>query len=125
VTAGGSRTSARRKEGAPHRPHPWHDAIARVPFFLGTFVDDHGCRFVAEIKHRLGVSRTMIVGRSPRMPVIGDNRTVARRPRARAAPASSLAQMRSDTRFYWRDGRDTLGWYVRRELTVPRIDYDG
>jgi hypothetical protein len=26
-------------------------------------------------------------------------------------------------KVYWRDGRDTLRWHARHELTIPRIDY--
>ena len=65
----------------------------------------------------------MIVGRSPRLPVIGDT-VLSRTDRARGA-GIIVGTDAVRYKVYWRDGRDTLGWYVRRELTVPRIDYDG
>ena len=63
----------------------------------------------------------MIVGRSPRMPVIGD--TVLSR--ADHARGTGIIVGTDAVRYkvYWRDGRDTLCWHVRSELTVPRLDY--
>jgi len=63
----------------------------------------------------------MIIGRNPRMPVIGD--TVLSR-----ADWSRGVGVIVDTdaikyEVYWRDGRDALRWHARRELTVPRLDY--
>ena len=63
----------------------------------------------------------MIVGRNPRTPVIGDT-VLARSDRRRGAGII----VDSDTiryKVYWRNGRGTLCWHRRRELTVPRIDY--
>jgi hypothetical protein len=65
----------------------------------------------------------VIVGRSPRMPVIGDT-VLSRADRARGA-GIIVGTDAVRYKVYWRDGRDTLGWHVRRELTVPRLDYDG
>src|ERR1700730_10076262 len=63
----------------------------------------------------------MIVGRSPRMPVIGD--TVLSR--ADHARGTGIIVGTDAVRYkvYWRDGRDTLWWHVRPELTGPRLDY--
>ena len=62
----------------------------------------------------------MIVGRSPRMPVIGD--TVLSRPDRAPGPGVIVDTDAVRYKVYWRDGRDTLCWHVRRELTVPRLD---
>jgi hypothetical protein len=63
----------------------------------------------------------MIVGRSPRMPVIGDT-VLSRAGHARGA---GIIVGTDPVRYkvYWRGGRDTLRWHARRELTVPRIDH--
>jgi hypothetical protein len=55
------------------------------------------------------------------MPVIGD--TVLSR--ADQAPCAGIIVGTDAVRYkvYWRDGRDTLRWHMRRELTVPRLDY--
>jgi hypothetical protein len=63
----------------------------------------------------------MIVGRSPRMPVIGDT-VLSRADQARGA-GIIVGTDAVRYKVYWRDGRDTLCWHVRRELTVPRLDY--
>ena len=89
--------------------------------FSWDVVDDHGRRFVAEIKHRPGVRLDMIVGRTPRMPVIGD--TVLSRVDHTRGAGIIVGADAVRYKVYWRDGRDTLRWHARRELTVPRIDY--
>ena len=63
----------------------------------------------------------MIVGRSPRMPVIGD--TVLSRVDHACGAGIIVGTDAVGYKVYWRDGRDTLRWHARRELTVPRIDY--
>ena len=63
----------------------------------------------------------MIVGRSPRMPVIGDT-VLSRADHARCA-GIIVGTDEVGYKVYWRDGRDTLCWHARRELTVPRLDY--
>jgi hypothetical protein len=63
----------------------------------------------------------MIVGRSPRMPVIGDT-VLSRAGHARCA-GIIVGTDEVGYKVYWRDGRDTLCWHARRELTVPRLDY--
>jgi hypothetical protein len=63
----------------------------------------------------------MIVGRSPRMPVIGD--TVLSRADQRGGVGIIVGADAVRYKVYWRDGRDTLRWHVRRELTIPRLDY--
>ena len=50
------------------------------------------------------------------------NRTVAVRAVARGAGIIVGADA-VRYKVYWRDGRDTLRWHARRELTVPRLDY--
>jgi hypothetical protein len=63
----------------------------------------------------------MIVNRSPRLPVIGD--TVLARASCRRGAGTIVDTNSIWYRVYWRDGRGTLGWHVRHELAVPRIDY--
>jgi len=64
----------------------------------------------------------MIVGRSPRMPVIGD--TVLSRVDHTSGAGIIVGADAVRYKVYWRDGTGTLRWHARRELTVPRIDYD-
>jgi hypothetical protein len=63
----------------------------------------------------------MIVGRNPRIPVIGD--TVLSRGDRRRGTGIIVDTDAIRYKVYWRDGRDTLGWHARAELTVPRLDY--
>jgi hypothetical protein len=63
----------------------------------------------------------MIVGRSPRMPVIGD--TVLSRVDHTSGAGIIVGADAVRYKVYWRDGRDTVRWHARRELAVPRIDY--
>jgi hypothetical protein len=63
----------------------------------------------------------MIVGRSPRMPVIGD--TVLSRADQTLGVGVIVDKDAVRYKIYWRDGTDTLCWHMRRELTVPRLDY--
>ena len=63
----------------------------------------------------------MIVGRCPRMPVIGD--TVLSLFDDKRGAGIIVAADAVRYKVYWRDGRDTVRWHVRRELTVPRLDY--
>jgi hypothetical protein len=63
----------------------------------------------------------MIVGRSPRIPVIGD--TVLSRVCNARGTGIIVDTDAIRYKVYWRDGRDTLCWHGRRELTIPRLDY--
>ncbi|MBE1551766.1 hypothetical protein GGC64_005853 [Mycobacterium sp. OAS707] len=63
----------------------------------------------------------MIVGRHPRLPVIGD--TVLSRMSYRRGTGIIVDTDAIRYKVYWRDGRDTLCWHTRGELAVPRIDY--
>jgi hypothetical protein len=63
----------------------------------------------------------MIVGRNPRTPVIGD--TVLSRSDHRHGAGIIVDTDTIRYKVYWRDGRDTLGWHTRREITIPRLDY--
>jgi hypothetical protein len=63
----------------------------------------------------------MIVGRNPRAPVIGD--TVLSQSDRRHGPGVIVDADGIRYKVYWRDGRGTLGWHTRHEITVPRIDY--
>ena len=63
----------------------------------------------------------MIVGRSPRTPVIGD--TVLSRSDVRSGVGVIVDSDAIRYKVYWRDGRDTLRWCTRHEITVPRLDY--
>ena len=63
----------------------------------------------------------MIVGRSPRTPVVGD--TVLARANHRRGAGIIVDTDAINYRVYWRDGRGTLCWHTRHELTVPRLDY--
>lgn len=63
----------------------------------------------------------MIVGRNPRTPVIGD--TVLARADHRRGTGIIVDTDSIGYKVYWRDGRDSLRWHARHELTVPRLDY--
>jgi hypothetical protein len=63
----------------------------------------------------------MIVGRSPRNPVIGD--TVLLRAHHRQGVGIIVDTDAIRYKVYWRNGRGDLCWHVRAELTVPRVDY--
>ena len=63
----------------------------------------------------------MIVGRTPRTPVIGD--TVLLRAGNRHGVGVIVDTDAIRYRVYWRDGIGTLCWHARCELTVPRLDY--
>ena len=63
----------------------------------------------------------MIVGRSPRTPVIGD--TVLSRGEHRCGIGVIVDTDAVKYKVYWRDGSGTLCWHARQELTVPRLDY--
>lgn len=63
----------------------------------------------------------MIVGRSPRNPVIGD--TVLLRADKRQGVGTIVDTDAIRCKVYWRNGRDELSWHARAELTVPRLDY--
>ena len=65
----------------------------------------------------------MIVGRNPRLPVIGD--TVLLRGGTRRGIGTIVDTDTIRYKIYWRDGRGRLSWHPRRELTVPRLDYGG
>jgi hypothetical protein len=64
----------------------------------------------------------MIVGRNPRLPVIGD--TVLSRADRRRGAGTIVDTDTIRYKVYWRDGEDTLCWHARRELAVPRLDYE-
>ena len=63
----------------------------------------------------------MIVGRSPRSPVIGD--TVLLRAEKRQGIGTIVDTDAIRYRVYWRNGQGELSWHARAELTVPRLDY--
>jgi hypothetical protein len=63
----------------------------------------------------------MIVGRHPRTPVIGDAVLSRSDRRHGAGTIDDTDAVRY--KVYGRDGRDTLRWHTRHELTVPRLDY--
>jgi hypothetical protein len=63
----------------------------------------------------------MIVGRSPRNPVIGD--TVLLRAQKRQGIGTVVDTDVVSDKVYWRSGRGELSWHARAELTVPRVDY--
>jgi hypothetical protein len=63
----------------------------------------------------------VIVGRNPRTPVIGD--TVLSRASHRRGAGVIVDSDAVRYKVYWRDGRGTLCWHTRGELTVPRLDY--
>ena len=62
----------------------------------------------------------MIVGRSPRNPVIGD--TVLLRAEKRQGIDTIVDTEAIRYKVYWRNGRGELSWHARAELTVPRLD---
>ena len=64
----------------------------------------------------------MIVGRNPRTPVIGD--TVLSRADLGRGTGVIVETNAIRYKVYWRDGKDTLCWHARSELTVPRLDYE-
>jgi hypothetical protein len=63
----------------------------------------------------------MIVGGSPRSPVIGN--TVLSRADHAGGTGVIVDTDAVSYKVYWRNGRDTLCWHARRELIVPRLDY--
>ena len=63
----------------------------------------------------------MIVGRNPRLPVIGDS--VLLRAANRSGVGTIVDTNAIGYRVYWRNGQGKLGWHARRELIVPRLDY--
>jgi hypothetical protein len=63
----------------------------------------------------------MIVGRSPRNPVIGDTVLLrAKKPQGIGVIVDTDAIR---YKVYWRNGRDELSWHARAELAIPRLDY--
>jgi hypothetical protein len=64
----------------------------------------------------------MIVGRNPRLPVIGD--TVLSRAGNRRGVGTIVDTDAIGYKVYWRNGRGKLSWHARRELMVPRVDYE-
>jgi len=60
----------------------------------------------------------MIVGRTPRTPVIGD--TVLLRSGNRQASSSTPTRLGTEAIGAM---RGQLSWHARRELAVPRLDY--
>jgi hypothetical protein len=64
----------------------------------------------------------MIVGRSPRSPVIGD--TVLLLAEKRQGIGTIVDTDATSYKVYWRNGRGELSWHARAELTVPRLDYE-
>jgi hypothetical protein len=63
----------------------------------------------------------MIVGRSPRNPVIGD--TVLLRAQNRQGIGTIVDTDAIRYKVYWRNGGGDLCWHARAELAVPRLDY--
>jgi hypothetical protein len=63
----------------------------------------------------------MIVGRTPRNPVIGD--TVLLRAEKTQGVGTIVDTDAIGYKVYWRNGRSELCWHARTELTVPRLDY--
>src|SRR6201995_2898049 len=63
----------------------------------------------------------MIIGRSPRNPVIGD--TVRLRAEKRQGIRTIVDTDAIRYKVYWRNGRGELSWHARAELAVPRLDY--
>jgi hypothetical protein len=63
----------------------------------------------------------MIVGRSPRNPVIGD--TVLLRAHNWQGIGIIVDSDAIKYKVYWRNGRGELSWHARAELTIPRLDY--
>jgi hypothetical protein len=64
----------------------------------------------------------VIVGRNPRIAVIGD--TVLSRTDHTRGCGVIVDSDAPRYKVYWRTGRGRLCWHTRRELTVPRLDYD-
>jgi hypothetical protein len=64
----------------------------------------------------------MIVGRNPRLPVIGD--TVLSRAGNRRGVGTIVDAHAIGYKVYWRNGRGKLSWHARGELMVPRLDYE-
>lgn len=65
----------------------------------------------------------MIMGRNPRTPVIGDTVLSSVDRCLGTGIIVDIDAIRY--KVYWRDGIETLRWHARRELTIPRLDYDG
>jgi hypothetical protein len=63
----------------------------------------------------------MIIGRSPRNPIIGD--TVLLRAEKKQGIGTIVDTDAIRYRVYRRNGPDELSWHARAELTVPRLDY--
>jgi hypothetical protein len=63
----------------------------------------------------------MIVGRNPRLPVIGD--TVLLRVGKRRGVGTIVDTNAIGYKVYWRNGRGKLSSHARKELAVPRLDY--
>lgn len=63
----------------------------------------------------------MIVGRDPRMPVVGD--TVLSRADFRRGSGVIVDSDAVGYRVYWHDGEGTLCWHARGELAIPRLEY--
>lgn len=64
----------------------------------------------------------MICGRQPRSPVIGD--TVLARNDFRRGAGVIVESDLVRYRVYWREGGGTLCWHARRELAIPRLEYE-
>jgi hypothetical protein len=64
----------------------------------------------------------VIIGRHPRIPVIGD--TVLSRNDFRRGAGIIVDSEDGRYRVYWRAGEGTLGWHTRRELAIPRLEYE-
>jgi hypothetical protein len=63
----------------------------------------------------------MIVGGNPRDAVIDD--TVLLRGGHGRGIGTIVDADATRYKVYWRNRRGHLAWYVRRELTLPRLDY--
>ena len=63
----------------------------------------------------------MIIGRSPRNPVIRD--TVLLRAQKRQGIGTIVDTDVVSDKVYWRSGRGEPSWRARAELAVPRVDY--
>ena len=62
----------------------------------------------------------MIVGRNPRIAVVGD--TVLLRADDRRGVGVIVDTDAVRYRVYWRSRKGQLSWLFRRELAVPRVD---
>jgi hypothetical protein len=63
----------------------------------------------------------MIIGRSPRNPIIGD--TVLLRAQKIEGIGTIVDTDAIRYKVYWRNGPGELSWHARAELAVPRLDY--